>query len=261
VFDKRNNYINARNTINTLIENNVIPIINENDSVSIDELNFGDNDCLAALVAAATCSGKLIIFTDVDGFYNGNPATATVIRQIDKITEEIENFALQKSSSGKGSGGMKTKIIAAKIASASGIDTVITNGSKLNLLKDIVSGRLIGTIVKAKERPLSPKKSWIAFGKKPKGTIFIDSRALEVLLSKGGSLLASGITEVSGTFQRGDTVNIANTQTRKDFARGLTNYSSLDIEKIKGRKTSDAKKIIDVTEDEVIHRDNLVILR
>ncbi|GHT55366.1 glutamate 5-kinase [Endomicrobiia bacterium] len=261
VFEKRSNYINARNTLNTLIENNVIPIINENDSVSIDELNFGDNDTLAALVATAIDADKFIIFTDVDGFYNGNPATATIIPQIDKITEEIENFASLKSSSGKGEGGMKTKIIAAKIAATSGVDTIITNGLKLNLLKDIVSGCQVGTIIKAKKQCLKAKKSWIAFSKKSKGTVFVDNKASEVLLSIGGSLLAVGITEINGNFQRGDTVNIANTKTRKNFARGLTNYNSLDLEKIKGKKASDMENIIDVMEDEVVHRDNLVVLR
>jgi glutamate 5-kinase len=260
-FEKRNNYIKVRNTLNSLIENIVIPIINENDSVSIDGLNFGDNDTLAALVAAAIDADKLIIFTDVDGFYNGKPAVADIIPQIDKITDEIENFASGKSSSGKGAGGMKTKIIAAKIAAASGVDTIITNGLKLSLLKDIISGRQAGTIIRAKKQCLEAKKSWIAFSKKPKGTIFIDNGASEVLLSKGKSLLAAGITKINGAFQRGDTVNIANTETKKDFARGLTNYNSLDLEKIKGKKTLDMKKIINVTEDEIIHRDNLVILR
>ncbi|MDR3071022.1 MAG: glutamate 5-kinase [Endomicrobium sp.] len=260
VFDRRVKYINARNTLNSLIKNNVIPIINENDSVSIDELNFGDNDTLAALVAAAIDADKLIIFTDVDGFYSDISTDSSIIPEIEKVTEKIENFASQNSSSGKGTGGMKTKIIAAKIAAASGVDTIITNGLKLNLLKDIVSNRQVGTIIKAMKQSLGAKKSWIAFSKKPKGTIFIDAKAAEVLLTKGKSLLAAGIIKISGNFQRGDTVNIANIETKKDFARGLTNYDSATIEKIKGERTSDMKKFINVTEDEIIHRDNLVIL-
>ncbi|MDR3256888.1 MAG: glutamate 5-kinase [Endomicrobium sp.] len=259
-FDGRAKYINIRNTLNALIGNNVTPIINENDSVAIEEINFGDNDTLAALVAAAMDAEKLVIFTDVDGFYDGHSSNSSVIPRIEKITEEIENLATSSSSSGKGTGGMKTKIIAAKIAVASGVDTIITNGLKLNLLKEIISGCQVGTIIKAKKRCLGAKKMWIAFSKKPKGTIFIDAKASEIVISKGKSLLAVGITKVNGIFKRGDTVNISDAETKKDFARGLTNYDSEDVEKIKGKKTSEMKKIIDVTDDVVIHRDNLVLL-
>jgi glutamate 5-kinase len=260
VFDKRVAYINARNTLNVLIQNKVIPIINENDTVSISEINFGDNDTLAALVAATIDADKLIIFTDVDGFYRGNPATSELIPRIDKITEDIEKYATSSSSSGKGTGGMKTKITAAKIAAASGVETVIINGSKLNLLKDVVSGCQAGTVIKAEKQCLQAKKSWIAFSKKSKGIIFVDNKAADILLNKGKSLLPAGIVKISGIFYRGDTVNIANVETKKDFARGLTNYDSSAVEKIKGKKTIDIKKIIDSEEDEIIHRDNLVLL-
>jgi glutamate 5-kinase len=260
VFDKRTEYINARNTLNVLIQNKVIPIINENDTVSIGELNFGDNDTLAALVAATIDADKLILFTDVDGFYRGDLATAELMHNIDKITEDIESYATSGSSSGKGTGGMKTKITAAKIATASGVDTIITNGSKLNSLKDIISGRQVGTLIKAKKQCLQAKKSWIAFSKKSKGTIFVDNKAADILLNRGRSLLPAGIVKIIGTFHRGDTVNVANAETKKDFARGLTNYDSSTIGKIKGKKNIDIKKIINTEEDEIIHRDNLVLL-
>jgi glutamate 5-kinase len=260
VFDKRAEYINARNTLSVLIENKVIPIINENDTVSISEINFGDNDTLAALVAAIIGADKLVIFTDVDGFYKGNPETSELIAKIEEITEEIESYATNWSSSGKGTGGMKTKIAAAKIAAASGVDTVITNGSKLALLRDIITGCNCGTIIEGKKQCLGAKKSWIAFGKKPKGTIFVDSEATDILLNKGKSLLPAGIVKISGIFRRGDTVNIADVKIKKDFARGLTNYDSNILEKIKGRKTHDIKKTMDIEEDEIIHRDNLVLL-
>ncbi|MCA6085820.1 glutamate 5-kinase [Candidatus Endomicrobiellum agilis] len=261
VFDKRTEYINARNTLNVLIQNKVVPIINENDTVSISELNFGDNDTLAALVASTIDADKLILFTDVDGFYRGNLATSELIHKIDKITEDIESYATSGSSSGKGTGGMKTKITAAKIATASGVDTVITNGLKLNLLKNIISDCQVGTVIKAKKQCLQAKKSWIAFSKKSKGTIFVDTKAADILLNKGKSLLSAGIVKITGPFHRGDTVNIANIETKKDFARGLTNYDSSVIEKIKGKKTIDIKKIMDIEEDEIIHRDNLVLLQ
>ena len=260
VFDKRAEYINARNTLNVLLQNKVIPIINENDTVSISEINFGDNDTLAALVASTIDADKLIIFTDVDGFYRGNPATSELIPKIDKITEDIESYATSGSSSGKGTGGMKTKITAAKIAAASGVDTIITNGSKLNLLKNIVSDCQAGTVIKAEKQCLQAKKSWIAFSKKAKGTIFVDNKAADILSNKGKSLLPAGIVKISGTFHRGDTVNIANAATKKDFARGLINYDSSIVEKIKGKKTIDIKKVMDTQEDEIVHRDNMVLL-
>ncbi|MDR2396032.1 MAG: glutamate 5-kinase [Endomicrobium sp.] len=260
VFDRRANYINVRNTLNTLIENDIIPIINENDSVSIDEINFGDNDMLSALVALAINADKLIIFTDVDGIYNGTLKASSLIPKIDHITEEIEKLTSSTSSSGRGTGGMKTKIIAAKIAAASGVETIITNGTKLNLLKEIVLGSFIGTTILASKKHLEAKKSWIAFSKKPKGTIFVDQKAEDFLLNKGKSLLAVGITKISGAFKRGDTINIANAQTKKDFARGLTNYDSDILEKVKGKKTQEIKNIVDAGEEEIIHRDNLVII-
>ncbi|MDR1401276.1 MAG: glutamate 5-kinase [Endomicrobium sp.] len=265
-FDKRDKYLNMRNTLNTLIENDVIPIINENDSVAVEEINFGDNDTLSALVAAATNASKLVIFTDVDGIYDAYPSKSSIIPRIEKITEEIERLATGNSSSSeKGTGGMKTKIIAAKIAGASGVDTIITNGLKLNSLKNIVSGSSfdqVGTLIKASLRSFEAKKSWIAFSKKVKGTIFVNAKAMEALVSKGKSLLAVGIMKVSGNFKRGDSVSISNFENsnNKDFARGLTNYDSEIIEKIKGKKVLEIEKIIDVTDDEVIHRDNLVIL-
>jgi glutamate 5-kinase len=259
-FDKRDKYINVRNTLNTLIENDVIPIINENDSVAVEEINFGDNDTLSALVAAAINVDKLIIFTDVDGIYRGYPYKVSVIPKIEKITEEIEKLTTGVSSSGKGTGGMKAKIIAAKIAAASGVDTVITNGLKLNLLKDIISGYQAGTIIKAEPRSLKAKKSWIAFSKKLKGTVFVNAKAAEALMNEGKSLLAVGITKINGNFKRGDTVSISSTETGKDFARGLINYDSEIVDIIKGKKSSEIARLIRASDDEVVHRDNLVIL-
>ena len=259
-FDSRVKYINARNTLSELLEKNILPIINENDTIAVEEINFGDNDTLAALVAAAVDADILVILTDVDGLYDGNPSSGKLISRVEKITEEIESFASSKSSSGKGTGGMKTKILAAKIAASCGVNTIITNGAKLKLLKDITQGKDAGTVFAAKKSPLEAKKSWIAFSKKPKGAVFVDKKAAEALIVKGKSLLAAGVTGVSGNFKRGDTVTVCENGTKKDFARGLINYSFDDMIKIKGKNTKDIKKIISSGEDEVIHRDNLVIL-
>ncbi|MCL2390013.1 MAG: glutamate 5-kinase [Endomicrobia bacterium] len=259
-FEDRMKYINARNTLRELTERGIIPVINENDTVAVEEINFGDNDTLAALVAAAVDADKLVIFTDVDGLYNGHPSKSNLIPRVEKITGEIESFATGNSASGKGTGGMKTKIIAAKIASASGTDTIIANGTRLGSLKEMITGNGICTVFNARKRFLEAKKTWIAFSKKPKGNIFVDKRACEALTGKGKSLLAAGIVKITGNFKRGDTVSVSDYDTRKDFARGLVNYDCGDLEKIKGKKTSEMKKIIEVTDDEIIHRDNLVIL-
>lgn len=259
-FDSRVRYINARNTLCELVERGVIPIINENDSISIDEIKFGDNDTLSALVASAVDADKLVIFTDVEGLYEGNPSRGLLINRVEKITEDIESFATSKSASGKGTGGMLSKVLAAKIATSAGVDTIIMNGSKTHLLKEAIVKESVGTFFKAKNCQLEAKKCWIAFSKKPKGSIFVDKKAAEALMKKGKSLLPAGIVKVSGNFKRGDTVSIFENGAKDDFAKGLVNYSYEEISKIKGKKTGDLKNLINIVEDEVIHRDNLVIL-
>jgi glutamate 5-kinase len=259
-FDDRMKYINARNTLCELIDKNIVPVINENDTVAVEEINFGDNDTLAALVASAVDADKLVILTDVDGLYDGVPQKGRLIQRIDKITPEIEAFASPKSSSGKGTGGMKTKISAAKIAVASGIGAVIANGSKLDKLKGIIEKEESGTHFTAQKIRLKAKKSWIAFGKKPKGCLTVDKRAAQALTALGKSLLAAGIVKVSGSFKRGDTVMVCDADSKKDFAVGLVNFDSGDMCKIKGMKSKDIKKIIETDEEEAIHRDNLVII-
>ncbi|MDR2426791.1 MAG: glutamate 5-kinase [Endomicrobium sp.] len=259
-FENRMKYINARNTLYELMKNGVIPIINENDTIAVEEINFGDNDTLAALVSAAVDADKLIIFTDVDGLYEGHPSRGLFISRVEKITKDIESFADAKSGSGKGSGGMKTKILAAKIATSSGADTIISNGSNPGMLKRISEEKARCTVFKAKTCRLEAKKSWIAFGKKPKGCIFVDKKAEEALVKKGKSLLAAGINNISGNFKRGDTVAVSEKDSKKEFARGLINYSFEEVLKIKGKNTKEMKKIVSAQEDEVIHRDNLVIL-
>ncbi|MDR2192453.1 MAG: glutamate 5-kinase [Endomicrobium sp.] len=260
-FENRVKYINARNTLCELIERNVVPIINENDTVAVEEINFGDNDTLAALTACAVDADILIILTDVDGLYDGIPSKSKLIDKIEKITPEIEKYATRKSSSGKGIGGMSAKIAAAKIAVSSGVDVIITNGSKLELLNNIAAKEKCGTLFKADKRRLEAKKSWIAFGKKPKGNIVVDKKAAQALIENGKSLLAAGIVKASGNFKRGDTVIISEMESKKDFARGLVNFDSAEMQKIKGKKSKEIQKIIASAEEEAVHRDNLVIIR
>lgn len=259
-FDNRTKYINARNTLIQLMEQGAVPVINENDTVAVEEINFGDNDTLAALVAAAVDADKLIILTDVDGLYEGNPSKGLLLTRIEKITAEIESFAGSESSSGKGTGGMRTKIAAAKIATASGADTIIANSAKLDELDRLAENKGRCTVFAAKKRRMEAKKSWIAFSKRPKGNIFVDKKAAEALIGKGKSLLAAGIVKASGNFKRGDTVTVTDCETLGDFARGLVNYDIGDVNKVKGKKTAEMKKIINAQEDEIIHRNNLTLI-
>ncbi|MDR2772183.1 MAG: glutamate 5-kinase, partial [Elusimicrobiota bacterium] len=243
-FDERAKYLNAKNTLSELLRVEVIPIINENDTVAVEEINFGDNDTLGAIVAAAAAADILIIFTDVDGLYAGEPKRSQLIQKVEQITPQIEAFASGKSSSGKGRGGMKTKITAAKIAAASGIETMIINSAKHNLIKEIIRTKTGGTWFCANGRKLDAKKSWIAYGKKPKGIIFVDKKASEAIKNKGVSLLAAGIVGISGNFKAGDTIVIAANEGKQEIGRGLTNFDSTDIETIKGKKTAEIKKLL-----------------
>lgn len=262
-FDDRERYINIRNSIEELLKRNIIPIINENDSIAIDEINFGDNDTLSALVAVATQSDILFILTDVDGLYEGIPNKSNIIKQIKKITPELLEIAKPNSGSGKGTGGMHTKLIAAKIATSSGVKTFITNGSKLNLISDALSGESIGTEILA-DKILKSRKSWIAFGKKTYGNITIDTNASIAVVERQKSLLASGITSINGNFRRGDTIGIfeASKKNKKEIARGLSNYDSDDLEKIIGKSSEQIKKQYPyINCEEVVHKDNLVVIK
>ncbi len=258
-FDDRKKFLNAKNTLFALLKLGVIPIINENDTVAVEEINFGDNDTLSALVASTVESDWLFILTDVDGLYKGIPGKSEIIRSVSKITADIEKYASGVSGSGKGVGGMKTKLAAAKIATASGVKTVIANGKDEKVIGKILEGRECGTVF-TPLKAVEARKHWIAFGSKCKGKILIDRGAERALLKGGKSLLPSGITGTEGRFEANDMVSIAGPDNR-EVARGLSNYSSDEIEKIKGKKSAEIKKILDrFATDEVIHRDNLVVL-
>lgn len=256
----RHRYLNARNTMLRLLEKGVIPIINENDTVAVDEIKFGDNDTLSALVALMMDGDLLAMLTDIDGLYTDLPSKnkkAEFISCVDKITSKIEKMAKCK---GSGAGGMETKIQAAKMLTESGIPVVIANGREKNILTKISSCKNVGTFFSPADAKKKGKKKWIAFSLKTKGEIVIDKGAKEALLKKGKSLLPSGILSVKGKFDSGDSVSITN-EKGKELARGLSNYSSIETEKIKGLKSSEIKKTLGYKDyDEVIHRDNLVVM-
>ncbi|MFH1246115.1 MAG: glutamate 5-kinase [Candidatus Omnitrophota bacterium] len=264
-LSSRQRYLNAKNTLLTLLNYKVIPIINENDTVSVEEIKFGDNDRLSALVAALIQADLLIILSDVDGLYTGGIEKSkpgqkkAILPLVAEITPEIEKLATAGKSKA-GTGGMISKIAAAKICGTTGLPCVIANGKTPGILDKILANKNIGTLFLPQEEQLAGKKRWIRFNTKVKGQIIVDEGAKEALSLKNKSLLPKGITAVQGSFAIGDTISILDQQ-GQEFARGLANYSSEELHKIKGQKSSQIEAVLGYKYyDEVIHRDNLVIL-
>ena len=258
----RDRHLNARHTLLALLERGVIPVINENDTVAVDEIRFGDNDQLAALVANLVRADLLVLLSDVDGLLAASGRRSRgrdVIGRVEKITPEIMN--LVRGGAGEYSrGGMGSKLEAAGIVTRAGGQVVIANGTKPGVLLRIARGELEGTYFPTPFARLRSRKCWIAFSCLKKGRIVVDEGALRALAELGKSLLASGITAVEGSFSVGDMVSIAGPGGR-EFARGLVNYSSREVEMIRGERTGRIKSILGSKPyDEVIHRDNLLIL-
>jgi len=253
--------INLLNTIDALLEMGVIPIVNENDTLSFKEIMFGDNDNLSALIAQITSSDCLVLLSDVEGLFEKDPKRypgAPMIRTVKRIDERIESLALGTESE-KSVGGMASKIEAAKKAGHYGIPTRLVRGDVRDVLVRIVRGEDIGTLFLARKR-MTRKECWIAFAFKSKGRILVDQGAREALLDAGKSLLPSGIVRVEGDFARGECVDIAGAD-KKSIARGIVNYSSSDIGKIKGSKSIEIERKLGYKyTEEVVHRDNMVLL-
>lgn len=258
----RKRYLNVRNTILSLFKFGVIPIINENDTVSTEELKFSDNDNLGALVANLIEADMFLCLTDVDALYDHNPVTdpnAKIVYTVSEVTPEIEAMA-SNSKSALGTGGMQSKINAAKMVSAGGGCSFIGPGRQKDILKHLFSGEPVGTFFLPKSEKMQSRKRWIAYVLKPQGSLYLDKGACAALTSKGKSLLPSGVVGVEGDFEIGDSVRCVDT-TDKVVAVGLTNFNSSDLHKIKGLHTDKIESILGYKEsDEVMHRDNLVLL-
>ena len=253
---ERSRYLNARNTLINLLEKRVVPIVNENDTVATDEIRFGDNDKLSALVAALIDADKLIILSDVDGVYDKN---GDVIAQV-KGVEDLESVVITDTTRATSVGGMVTKLEAGKIASAAGIAMIIANGNKSDVLIDVLNEKGLYTVVLPKDNFISGKKRWIAFGCRGCGKIVIDDGAKEALLIRKKSLLSSGIVAVEGNFVAGDLVLVCD-KDGDEIARGLANYSGEEVDKIKGIKTSEIESMLGYKSfDEVINRNNLAVI-
>ncbi|MBP2644661.1 MAG: proB [Firmicutes bacterium] len=258
----RKRFINSRNTLSTLLSMGVIPIINENDVVAVDELKIGDNDTLSATVASMIDADLLIILSDVDGLYTANPQhdpAAKLLSEVSDITPEVEDLAGGPGTV-QGTGGMFTKLQAAKIAINSGVTLVIASGGRDGIIREVLDGASLGTIFWPKEHTLEVRKRWLAFGNRVAGAVTVDQGCEQALLNKGSSLLAAGITRVEGSFGFGNTVRILSVEGR-ELARGLSNYSADDLRRIMGAHTNEIIAILGTKlYDEVIHRDNMVLL-
>jgi len=260
-LNNRKRYLNARNTLCMLLSWQVVPIINENDTVMIEEIQFGDNDNLAAMITLLMDADILINLTDIDGLYTKDPranSDADFIPIVSTIGEDIKKIASDIPGA-LGTGGMLSKINAAKKVTAAGIPMVIANGGKPDVLKKLFSGKDVGTFFIPKKKKLKSRKCWIAFTLKPKGVIRIDDGAAEAILNRGKSLLPSGIVGVEGEFSAGAPVEFRKTDD-ETLGNGLVNYSSTDIRKIMGLKSNQIKnRLGHKPYDDVIHRDNLAV--
>jgi glutamate 5-kinase len=259
----RHRYTNSRNTFMELLKQGVIPIVNENDVVALDDLKIGDNDNMSALVAGIVDADLDILLSDIDGLYTANPKThpdAKLVYEVREITPEVEASA-GAAGSGFGTGGMFTKIQAAKAATSSGISMIIASGTEPNAITRILQGEQLGTLFISRENRLQFRKRWLAFGSRIEGSLLVDAGCAKAIRRPGGSsILPAGIKEVSGEFEAGHTVSVRD-ENGNELARGLSHYSSHELEKIKGHKSSEIVSILgEKTYDEVIHRDDLVIL-
>lgn len=259
-FRGRARYLNLRNTLRTLFEYNVIPIVNENDTVSVHEIRFGDNDRLAALVTNLLESPLLVILSVIDGLYDGDPAepTSKVIPLVKSWDDSLLKLATSSKST-RGTGGMQSKLEAARSATAVGENVIIANGRDAGVLERILAAEEVGTLFLAKGESIPAWKRWIGYSLPPRGRYILDDGARKAIAQRGRSLLAIGITAVEGDFSKGEVVSLVD-QSGVEFARGLTNFGAHDARRIAGKKTDQiAATLGSVPYDEVIHCDNLVV--
>ena len=258
----RQRYLNARSALNTLLGHGVVPIVNENDTVVTDEIRFGDNDRLAAMVANLLDADLLVILTDRDGLFTADPAIdpqATLITEAACSDSSLDMVA-GGSGSGVGRGGMLTKLQAARQAAHSGCNTLIVGGAQQNILSRIAAGEPLGSLLTTNQKPLAARKQWLAGQLQIRGQLQLDAGAVAVLRQQGSSLLAVGVLAVEGDFKRGDLISCLDVDGR-EVARGLINYSAEETAVIKGHSTDQISRQLGYCEeDELIHRDNLVVL-
>ena len=262
-LEDRERFLNARHTLQKLLELGVVPIVNENDTVATDEIRFGDNDNLSATIVNLAAADLLVVLTDVDGLFSEPPRDGApkppLIDVVDEITADVERAA-QGSPHAFGRGGMTTKLEAARVAARGGAATVLCNGRTKNVLLRVAAGEPLGTLFRASSR-LASRKHWLAFTTRTRGTLVVDDGAVSALVSRGKSLLGAGVTEVRGSFGIGDAV-ACEAPDGREVARGLVAYSSEEIRRIVGLPARKISQVLGYSNgDAVIHRDDLVLLR
>jgi glutamate 5-kinase len=262
-FDSRGRYLNARNTILTLFEYGCLPIINENDTVSVAEIRFGDNDHLAALVTNLLQAPLLILLTVVDGLFDSDPrsdASASLLTTVPSIDATIMEKA-GSSRSALGSGGMRSKLRAARLATVAGESVLIANGNSRGILDAIFRAEPVGTLFLPHDRTMPAWKRWLGYTARPRGRLIVDAGARTAVQHQGRSLLPIGVVQVVGTFGKGDVVTLQDVE-GVEFARGLSNYSAGDAERIRGLRSEQVREAMgDTAYEEIVHRDNLVVIR
>ncbi len=256
----RTNYLNARRTLRRLIEWGVVPVVNENDTTATDEISFGDNDFLAAQVAILLEARLLVLLTDVEGVFDADPAAAAGAELVASIEDfsSLESIQIGDRTSAFGSGGMRSKVAAAEMASEAGIPSVICNGTVRGTLRAAAAGEAVGTRVRAQPGRASSFKLWLKYAKPARGRILVDAGAARVLRESGSSLLAVGITAVEGNFEAGDAVEVA--ADGHSVGKGIAEYSAPELSRVIGLKSAEVRELLPHVADEVIHRDRFVLL-
>src|SRR6516162_6271092 len=261
-FDNRSRYLNARNTVLTLFEWNVLPIINENDTVSVAEIRFGDNDHLAAMVTNLLRAPLLVLLTTVDGLFAGDPQSGATAAKLDTVPA-IDAHILSMAGASKttlGTGGMHSKLRAARLATMAGESVIIANGSVPGILDSLFASEPAGTLFLPHGTSLPAWKRWLGFTARPKGKFTLDAGAVAAVCEKGRSLLPIGVVQVQGDFSKGDVVTLSDAA-GAEFARGLTNYSSADAKRVLGLRTEQIAELFGTLPyEEIVHRDNLVVI-
>ena len=255
----RTHYLNVRHTLTKLLEWRVVPVINENDTTTTDEISFGDNDFLAAQVAILVGARLLLLLTNTDGLFTADPASdpaAQLVAQVERIAQ-LETLEIGQGTSVLGSGGMRSKVVAAEMATAAGIPTVIANGQLAGTITAAVAGERVGTSFQARAGRVSSFKLWLRYAKPVRGRVHVDAGAARALREGGTSLLAVGVLDVGGSFDAGDAIEIV--AGGELVGKGISNYSADELRRVRGLKTAEVREILPLASDEAVHRDYFVL--
>jgi len=255
----RASYLNARQTLGKLLEWGAVPVINENDTTATDEISFGDNDFLAAQVAILIGADRLVLLTNTDGLYSADPRTnpsATLVEHVEDFAT-LDSLQITQTTSAHGSGGMRSKVVAADMATAAGIETVICNGAREGVLARVLAGGREGTRFAAREQRYSSFKLWLRYAKPSRGTIVVDGGAARALREDGTSLLPVGVVEVRGSFEQGDAVDVV--EGERLIGKGICNYSAVDLRRAAGRHSAAVREVLPRATEEAVHRDYFVL--